>query len=296
MSLSTLKRQIDDENRQSNPAWTDKYLFILPSHPNAKPMCLLCNECVAVCKDYSVRRHHNEKHPTFWANFPEGSQERAEKVQSLIACHNRSSTPMVRNFLRQMCLKRCWKNWRKLMSCSSQLMSQQTEVILHNCALTFYGKCFREELLGLLPLEGHTTGETVFEKISAFFKDSGLDMERVCMLVTDGAPLMAGKVSGSAARWSAVAPQSTSLHCIILFDVPSSDVTKLLPKWKKCCMFIITLICVGFKICHYLQAAKCLAQLNVVVIKSSVGYNCTSSENQMTLINYLRQTSSLSQC
>ncbi|KAL0152649.1 hypothetical protein M9458_052372 [Cirrhinus mrigala] len=79
----------------------------------------------------------------------------------------------------------------------------------------FDGKCFREELLGLLPLEGHTTGDIVFGKISAFFKDSGLDMKRVCMLVTDGAPSMTGKVNGLAARWSAVAPQLISLHCIV---------------------------------------------------------------------------------
>lgn len=70
-------------------------------------------------------------------------------------------------------------------------------------------------MLGLLPLEGHTTREIVLGKISAFFKGSGLDMERVCMLVTDGAPSMAGKVSGLAARWSAVAPQMMFLHCIV---------------------------------------------------------------------------------
>ncbi|RXN38167.1 SCAN domain-containing 3-like isoform X2 [Labeo rohita] len=79
----------------------------------------------------------------------------------------------------------------------------------------FDGKCFREELLGLLPLEGHTTADIVFGKISAFFKDSGLDMKHVCMLVTDGAPSMTGKVNGLAARWSAVAPQLISLHCIV---------------------------------------------------------------------------------
>ncbi len=33
----------------------------------------------------------------------------------------------------------------------------------------FDSKCFREELLCLLPLEGHTTGDIVFGKISAFF-------------------------------------------------------------------------------------------------------------------------------
>ncbi|KAI2646908.1 SCAN domain-containing protein 3 [Labeo rohita] len=101
MSFSTLKRKIANENRKFNPAWTDKYLFILPPHPNAKPMCLICNECVGVLKDYNVRRHHVEKHHTFRTNFPEGSQERAAKVQSLIASYNRSSTTMVRSFTAQ---------------------------------------------------------------------------------------------------------------------------------------------------------------------------------------------------
>ena len=41
------------------------------------------SECVAVFKDCmcSVRRHHIEKHPTVRSNFPEGSQERAVKMQ-----------------------------------------------------------------------------------------------------------------------------------------------------------------------------------------------------------------------
>ena len=79
----------------------------------------------------------------------------------------------------------------------------------------FDGKCFREELLGLLPLKGHTTSEVLFEKISTFFEDKGLDMRRVCMLVTDGAASMTGKVNGLAARWSAVAPRMIPLHCIV---------------------------------------------------------------------------------
>lgn len=61
-------------------------------------------------------------------------------------------------------------------------------------------KIFREELLGLLLLDGHTTGEVVFEKMSAFFIDNGLDMERVCMFVTDGAPSMTGKISSLVAH------------------------------------------------------------------------------------------------
>ncbi len=58
-------------------------------------------------------------------------------------------------------------------------------------------------------------GDIAFGKISAFFKDNGLDMMCVCMLVTDGAPSMTGKVNVLAAHWSAVAPQLISLHCIV---------------------------------------------------------------------------------
>lgn len=79
----------------------------------------------------------------------------------------------------------------------------------------FDGRCFREELLSLLPLQGHITGEIIFKRISAFFTDNGLDMKGVVLLVTDGAPSMAGKVSDLASRWSAVASQMILLHCIV---------------------------------------------------------------------------------
>ena len=289
MSLSTVKRKIEDENRRFNPAWTDRYCFILPPTPNAKLMCLLCNERVAVNKEYNVRRHHEQRHRTFRVNFPEGSQQRTLKVQRLIASYNRSSSTLVRTCTAQWrataaSLRVSWilaKKKRPFTDSETMkdcMLAVVDEVINDNTIKTsvtsairnvplsdtsnirrveilatdvfetllgelkkadvmsiavdestdrsdtaqlciyvrfFDGEIFREELLGLLPLDGHTTGEVVFEKISAFFKDNGLDMERVCMLVTDGAPSMTGKISGLVARWSAVAPQISSVHCIV---------------------------------------------------------------------------------
>ncbi len=66
----------------------------------------------------------------------------------------------------------------------------------------FDGDCIWEDLLGLIPLGGHTTGEILSTKITSFFE---LDLEHVSMLVTDGAPSMAGKKRGLAARMATVA-------------------------------------------------------------------------------------------
>ena len=64
-------------------------------------------------------------------------------------------------------------------------------------------------------MEGHTTGEILFTKIASFFEENKLDLARVNMLVTDGAPSMAGREQGLAARMAAAAPQLRSVHCLI---------------------------------------------------------------------------------
>ncbi|XP_051783182.1 SCAN domain-containing protein 3-like [Erpetoichthys calabaricus] len=79
----------------------------------------------------------------------------------------------------------------------------------------FDGHCFKEDILGLIPLEGNTTGEILFQEIVDFFQENRLDLERINLLVTDGAPSMAGKIKGLSARLSALAPKMKSLHCLI---------------------------------------------------------------------------------
>ena len=77
----------------------------------------------------------------------------------------------------------------------------------------FDGKCFCEELLALIALENFTTGEVISDKM--FFTENGLDLTKICLLVTNGAPSMLGRHQGVTARLSAVAPQMQSLHCLI---------------------------------------------------------------------------------
>lgn len=48
MASTSKEAKLDCKNRVFNNDWTLKYLFISPTLPNSKPMCLICNECVSV--------------------------------------------------------------------------------------------------------------------------------------------------------------------------------------------------------------------------------------------------------
>lgn len=254
-----------------------------------RPVCLLCNESVAVAKEYNVKRHFTTKHSSFSAQYQEGSVERQRKIDRLVTSFEQSQraiggfcteqerafiaslrvawilTRKKRPFTESETIKDCMlavvdemivdqkmkdhvsssikkvplsdtsalrrvdllakdvfdkllENIQKteLMSIAIDESTDTTDVAQMCVYVRFYdGVRFREELLGLIPLEGHTTGEVLFQNVVAFFSEHKLDLQKVCLLVTDGAPAMLGRVQGLTARLSAVAPQMQFLHCII---------------------------------------------------------------------------------
>ena len=292
MSLSSVpskKRKLDTENRCFNETWTTKYAFILPAAINAKPMCVICNECVSVLKEYNIRRHYEQNHQSFAKSYPIDSSVRSAKIESLKAAYTKGNR-MFTNAVSQQekCTlaslrvawilakkKRPFTDAETLKDCmlavinevitdektkstvitsvqqvplSDTTTSRRVDVLgsavfdiicqelkrvevmslavdestdatdqaqLNLIVRYFDGGRFREELLALLPMAGHTTGSDVFEITKKFFCDNGLDMKKICLLVTDGAPSMVGKASGFVQRLKEVAPTVQSLHCII---------------------------------------------------------------------------------
>lgn len=287
MSLSTLKkRKVDSENRLFNKEWTEKYLFIAAS---GKPVCLICNECLSVCKEYNLRRHFKTTHANFNDTFPPDSTARRQKILVLTSCYEQRRRTLFRActeqeratsaslrvawilgkkkkpFTDSETVKECMlasveevvtdekmrrsiidsirqipisdsSNMRRVEALASdvfetlldklrkaEVMSLAVDESTDNSDVAqlclyvrfFDGECFREELLGLIPLEGRTTGDILFTNIASFFEENKLDLARVNMLVTDGAPSMAGREQGLAARIKAVAPQLRSVHCLI---------------------------------------------------------------------------------
>ena len=92
------KRKVDQENRQFKAEWTDNFCFILPDHVNAKPMCLICMQSVAVCKAENMKRHFNTMHSaSFTSNYPANSDQRKQKIANMMASYKHSISTMVKS-------------------------------------------------------------------------------------------------------------------------------------------------------------------------------------------------------
>lgn len=78
MASSSKKRKVSDECRVFQERWTDAYLFVEVSQ---KPICLVCNESVAVMKEYNLKRHYETKHAANFNMFQ--GQVRCDKVCDL---------------------------------------------------------------------------------------------------------------------------------------------------------------------------------------------------------------------
>jgi hypothetical protein len=100
MASANKQRKVDFENRLFQDSWTENYLFVLSPSGN-KPVCLLCNESIAVVKQSNIKRHFEKKHATFNEQFPIASQIRKDKVTSLKSNVARSQLVLVRSMTKQ---------------------------------------------------------------------------------------------------------------------------------------------------------------------------------------------------
>ena len=72
------KRKIDSECRVFNPQWTHDYFFV---QCKEKAVCLICQETVAVFKEYNLRRHYESRHKDKYDSLQ--GQMRADKLSKL---------------------------------------------------------------------------------------------------------------------------------------------------------------------------------------------------------------------
>ncbi|KAE8606895.1 hypothetical protein XENTR_v10010916 [Xenopus tropicalis] len=59
-------RKVDSENRSFKERWELDYFFV---KCNGKPLCLLCSQILAVCKEYNVKRHYISLHEKTYSQY-----------------------------------------------------------------------------------------------------------------------------------------------------------------------------------------------------------------------------------
>lgn len=118
----------------------------------------------------------------------------------------------------------------------------------------FDGKVFREELLCLLPILGHATGEIIFNELMQFFQKNGLDLcYKVISVVTDGAPSMVGHHRGLISRLAAVNPALIAFHCIIHKSVLCAKLSGKMKETMDTVMRLVNFIRVSSGLQHHLS-------------------------------------------
>ncbi|KAL7633025.1 UNVERIFIED_CONTAM: hypothetical protein RMT77_016601 [Armadillidium vulgare] len=74
----------------------------------------------------------------------------------------------------------------------------------------------KEELLGLLPLSGHTRGEDIAKAVQKCLEDNKIDLNKIVSIATDGARSMTEKNKGTTTiLQSKINKEILTFHCII---------------------------------------------------------------------------------
>lgn len=79
-SIQAKKRKVIEVNRMFNASWELDFLFTLS---NDKPVCLICQNSIAVLKKSNLQRHYTSLHNNFDKLYPLGTKVREDKVASL---------------------------------------------------------------------------------------------------------------------------------------------------------------------------------------------------------------------
>ncbi|KAL1139372.1 hypothetical protein AAG570_006356 [Ranatra chinensis] len=72
------KRKIDYEGRVFKEQWSENFFFV---ESDRRALCLICNETIAVLKEYNIRRHYMSKHNAQYSKFT--GEQRIRKLESL---------------------------------------------------------------------------------------------------------------------------------------------------------------------------------------------------------------------
>lgn len=77
-------RKAEAKNRQFLLEWIDLYCFTLPNRVLALPVCLICQQIVAIIKSSNMKRHYETIYKSFREKYQVGSNLCNSKIRVYI--------------------------------------------------------------------------------------------------------------------------------------------------------------------------------------------------------------------
>ena len=81
--------------------------FILPPS-GLKPLCLICNESVALVKSSNLKRHYKTKHSKFESMYQQKIEDRKNKIDQLKLQYETSATILFNSMTVQLKTTKCF--------------------------------------------------------------------------------------------------------------------------------------------------------------------------------------------
>ncbi|GFR31129.1 general transcription factor II-I repeat domain-containing protein 2 [Trichonephila clavata] len=233
------KRKIDSECRKFKDQWNIQYFVIEFSN---KALCLICNESIAVLKEYNIKRHYETKHFQNYSKYTgslrtekfeamkrglKSQQSSFTKLKTEQEAATRASFRVAleiakrgKPFTDGEMIKECIiAVAEEMCPVKSTDVSDTAQVLLY---IRGVDKSYEvhEELLDMYSIHGTTTGRDIFKGVEMAINQKNLRWKNLKGITTDGGKNMSGKDKGVVALVSkAVENDGGSkplvLHCII---------------------------------------------------------------------------------
>ncbi|KAK2847545.1 hypothetical protein Q5P01_010544 [Channa striata] len=220
MALSK-KRKVDTEK------WTEKYLF---TEVNAKPVCLVCYQQVAVFKEFNSRRHYETHHKDKYDHLK--GQIRKDETNKLVAgLKKQQASYIIANELVQA--SKPFSDGEFVKTC--MLKAAEVVCLEKRPAFANITKSKIKSFIAFSIAIDESTDVTDTAQLATFIRGVdetltitaellglvGADWSHAVSLATDGAPSMVGRKAGVASKFSEKVQTANggqefwAFHCIL---------------------------------------------------------------------------------
>lgn len=89
MATVAKKRKVDSEGRHFQDKWKLEYFF---TEIRNNCVCLICQETVAVFKEFNIKRHYQTKHANYYQLTGDERGEKLKQLEAVLAAQQRFFT------------------------------------------------------------------------------------------------------------------------------------------------------------------------------------------------------------